>query len=140
MYFKHTGRGDACRFPLSSTLLAMNCLKQSSWLRSVFKAFPFGPQFACALGAPAHTHMLTPTNAHRFNQPTQQKLRKERRAKKGERATWTVSPKPCGEPRAAAAATIKNRTSVFIHPVCLRAKEKASTASISMIHPELFRS
>lgn len=57
---EHTGRWDACRFLLSSALLAVECLKQGSWLRSAWKAFPFGPQFACALGAPAHTH----THAH----------------------------------------------------------------------------
>ena len=55
VYFEHTGKGDACGFPFSSTLLAMKCLNQGSWLRSVWKAFPFGPQFACAMEAATHT-------------------------------------------------------------------------------------
>lgn len=82
VYFEHTGRGDACVFPLSSTLLAMKCLSQGSWLRSAWKAFPCGPQSACALGAPTHT--FTPTNAHWFNQPTQQKSRKGEEGKEGD--------------------------------------------------------
>ncbi|MEQ2244859.1 hypothetical protein ILYODFUR_021506 [Ilyodon furcidens] len=49
-------------------------LKQCSWLRSLMKAFPSGPQFACALGANTHTH--TPCSrplifANLTNQPSE---------------------------------------------------------------------
>lgn len=117
VYFEHTGRGDACRSLLSSTLPAMECLEQGSWLRSVWKAFPFGPQFACALGAPAHTHtcsrplMLTDLT----NQPSRSR---ERRGGQ-RRGTCNLDSETLR--RAKNHSNHVNRTSVFIHPVCSRA-------------------
>lgn len=69
LLFSSTGGcgGAACGSPSSSTPRALNSERHSSWIRSVGTAFPFGPQFACALGAPAH--MLTPTSTRGFNQP-----------------------------------------------------------------------
>lgn len=59
--------GDACGPPLRPPFVH-GALSRGSWIRSVWKASPFGPQFACALGAPP-PHMRTPTSARGFNQP-----------------------------------------------------------------------
>lgn len=118
----------------------MKCLKQGSWLRSMWKAFPFGPQFACALGAPTHTCMLTPTNAHRFNQPNQQKLRQERRANRGDAQLGLCHQDP-SESQEQQQPFEQNQcfhSSILFKSKKERHKTKASTASILVIHPVLF--
>lgn len=141
VYFEHTGMGDACRSPLSSPLLAMKCLKQGSWLRSVWKAFPFGPQFACALGAPTHTHIHTCSRPLMLTDLTNQPSRRwERRGgQRGGRATWTVSLRPFRAPRAVA-STWTGPVFLFIQSVQEqeRRKKSTSTASFLMNHSVLF--
>lgn len=90
-------QGGCMWLPPLSTPLAMKCLNHGSWLRSAWKAFPFGPQFACALGAPTHTCTRPLMLTDLTNQPRRSQERSGWQG--GGRATWTVD---CGAPRAVA--------------------------------------
>lgn len=83
LHWKHwLGRRPLAPLPVFFNLLAHeDCVKITAAGLDLGGrlSLPFGPQFACALGAPhTHTLMLTPTTAHQFKQPTQKEPGKEK--------------------------------------------------------------
>lgn len=97
----------------------MKCLNHGSWLRSLWKALPFGPQFACALGAPTHAHAHTRKCsrplllAESTNQPRRSQARRRRRRARGRRRGGACN---FGLWSTRSSGKHVSRTSVFIHP------------------------